>query len=60
MNMDIIDNDFNQHFNNSLELGYSHREAIKQAKKNVIEVYGLKEPYDHKTLEHIEAVSLAY
>ncbi|MGB4824618.1 MAG: hypothetical protein WBP82_06915 [Leuconostoc mesenteroides] len=63
MNMDIIefiDDDFNQHFNGSLELGYSHREAIKQAREGVIELYGLKEPYDHKTLEHIEAVSLAY
>ncbi|WP_273710450.1 hypothetical protein [Leuconostoc mesenteroides] len=58
--MDIIDNDFNQHFNNSLELGYSHREAIEQAKTSVVELYGLTEPYDHKTLEHIEAVSLAY
>ena len=58
--VDIIDDDFNQYFNDSMELGYSHREAIQQAKEIVIETYGLKEPYDHKTLEHIEAVSLAY
>lgn len=59
--IDLIDSDLNEQFNETLVLNnYTHKQAIEIAKHNVIEMYGLKQPYDNKTIEHLNAVALAY
>ena len=55
--IELIEYDFKQDLKGNMELGYKHDEAIEITKRDIIELYGLTQPYDNVTIEHLNAVA---
>ena len=58
--IELIEYDFKHDLKGNIELGYKRSEAIEITKRDIVEVYRLKQPYDSKAIEHLNAVALTY
>lgn len=58
--IELLEDDFKEYLKVNIDMGYKHSESIAITRREIIQLYGLKQPYDNKALEHLNTLASTY